>query len=248
MISASLQDVFVSFPIYSASTRSLKKRIMSASTGGRIGQDSQQRVIVEALSQVSFELQHGDRVALVGHNGAGKTTLLRVLAGIYTPNSGRVRVQGRVAPLFDTGFGMDGEATGFENIRLRALYLGFTSAQIEERMDDIAEFTELGSFLNMPMRTYSAGMQTRLAFAVSTSIDAEVLLLDEQIATGDKNFMDKAERRFEELIERSGIMVLASHSSGAVERFCNKALLLEHGRVLAFGSVAEVMRTYGARS
>ncbi len=247
MISASLEDVSVSFPVYSASTRSLKKRLMSASTGGRIGEDSQHRVIVEALSKVSFELHQGDRVALVGHNGAGKTTLLRVLAGIYTPNAGRVRVQGRVAPLFDTGFGMDIEATGLENIRLRALYLGFTNAQIEERIEEIAEFTELGSFLNMPMRTYSAGMQTRLAFAVSTSIEAEVLLLDEQIATGDKNFMDKAERRFEELIERSGIMVLASHSSSAVDRFCNKAILLEHGRVLAFGTAAEVMQAYAAR-
>ena len=244
MASIMLENVHVNFPIYNNASRSLRHRMVSASTGGRIGADGQDRVVVEALTDVSFVLSHGDRVALIGHNGAGKTTLLRVLAGIYAPWRGRVHVQGRVAPIFDVGLGIDLESTGYENIRLRGLYLGFTRAEIDAKMAEIADFTELGSFLHMPVRTYSAGMLTRLAFAVSTSIEPEILLLDEGIAAGDAAFMEKANLRLHAFIESSGIMVLASHAEPLVRMFCNKALLLEHGRVLRFGSVDEVLDAY----
>lgn len=244
MASISLQEVSVRFPIYDGVSRSLKNRIVTASTGGRISAISGQPTVVNALDSVSFTIEHGDRVALVGHNGAGKTTLLRVLAGIYIPIHGRVRRNGKVAPLFDTGFGMDPDATGYENIRLRALYLGMSKAQLAERIDEIADFAELGSFLGMPLRTYSAGMQTRLAFAVSTSIDPEILLLDEQIGAGDAAFMVKASERLERLVQRSGILVLASHSHDAVLRFCTKVILLEHGRVKFYGPVDEALAIY----
>ncbi len=239
-----LDDVHVSFPIYNSASRSLRHQIMGAGTGGRIGADRQDRVVVEALSEVSFALSHGDRVALVGHNGAGKTTLLRVIAGIYAPWRGQVDVTGRVAPLFDVSLGIDMESTGFENIRLRGLYLGLTRAQIDARAGAIADFTELGPFLNMPVRTYSAGMQARLAFAVSTSIEPEILLLDEGIAVGDAAFMGKAQQRLREFVESSGIMVLASHSDPIVRSFCNKAVLMERGRIVRFGSVDEVLSAY----
>ena len=242
-----LQNVSVSFPIYDGASRSLKKRIVAASTGGRISMVEGRPAVVNALENLTFDIEHGDRVALIGHNGAGKTTLLRVLAGIYTPVQGEVHRIGKVAPLFDTSFGMDVEATGYENIRLRALYLGMTKSQIEERIDEIAAFAELGAFMGMPLRTYSAGMRTRLAFAVSTSIDPEILLLDEQIGAGDAAFMVKASERLERLVERSGILVLASHSDDAVKRFCTKGLLLEHGRVLFYGPAEEALEAYRRR-
>jgi ABC-2 type transport system ATP-binding protein/lipopolysaccharide transport system ATP-binding protein len=247
MAAITLQEVSVSFPIYDGVSRSLKHRIVTASTGGRISAVSGQPTVVNALDGVSLSIEHGDRVALIGHNGAGKTTLLRVLAGIYIPVRGRVRRIGKVAPLFDTGFGMDPDATGYENIRLRALYLGMSKAELATRIDEIADFAELGSFLGMPLRTYSAGMQTRLAFAVSTSIDPEILLLDEQIGAGDAAFMLKASERLERLVERSGILVLASHSDEAVQRFCTKAVLLERGRLKFFGPADEALALYRQR-
>jgi ABC-type polysaccharide/polyol phosphate transport system ATPase subunit len=239
-----LEHVHVNFPIYNGFRRSLRHTLVNATTGGRILSDTGDRICIEALDDISFNLSHGDRLGLIGHNGAGKTTLLRVLAGIYIPPEGVVRVEGRVAPIFDAGLGIDLESTGYENIRLRGLYLGFTRAQMEAKAEEIAEFTELGSFLQMPVRTYSAGMQARLAFAISTSIEPEILLLDEGIAAGDAAFLQKANQRLHEFIESSGIMVLASHSDPLIRAFCNKAMLLEHGRIVGFGPVDEVLAAY----
>lgn len=247
-ISITLENVHVSFPLYDTASRSLRSQLVSSSTGGLIGSDARRRPHVEALSDLSLVLERGDRVALIGHNGAGKTTLLRVLAGIYAPTQGRVRVTGRIAPIFDIALGIDMESTGYENIKLRGLYLGLTRAQIEEKKERIADFTELGPFLDMPVRTYSMGMMTRLAFAVSTSIEPEILLLDEGIGAGDAAFMEKANRRLRDFIESAGIMVLASHSDDLVRSFCNKALLLEHGRALRFGTVDEVLEAYRSGS
>jgi ABC-2 type transport system ATP-binding protein/lipopolysaccharide transport system ATP-binding protein len=243
MAAVSLEHVTVRFPIYQGAARSLRHRLISASTGGRIGGERGQ-LCVEALTDISFKLEHGDRLALIGHNGAGKTTLLRVLAGIYTPESGTVKTEGRIAPLFDAGFGMDMDASGYDNIRLRGLYLGLTKSQVEERMPDIVEFTELGSFLEMPMRTYSAGMQARLSFAISTSIDPEILLLDEGIGAGDAAFVEKAGRRMQSFVERTGILVLASHSNELIRKFCNKGALVNKGKLLHFGPLEEVIEAY----
>jgi ABC-type polysaccharide/polyol phosphate transport system ATPase subunit len=243
MASISVENISVVFPIYDGASRSLRHHIMTASTGGRIGPESR-RISVEALSGVSFSLAHGDRVGLIGHNGAGKTTLLRVLAGIYEPVVGRVHVEGQVAPLFDAALGIDPDSTGYENIRLRGLYLGLTRREIESKMDEIAEFTELGPFLNVPLRTYSAGMQTRVAFAVSTSIDPEILLLDEAIGAGDAAFMAKAQRRMADLVSKAGILVFASHSTELVRRFCNKGIVLEHGRMIFMGSIDDALDFY----
>ena len=231
MASITLENVSVSFPVYSASTRSLKNRLIQSATGGQIRADatSQRISVVQALQNINLSLQSGDRIGLVGHNGAGKTTLLRVLGGIYEPNSGRVAVQGSTVPLFDISLGMDQESTGYENIILRGLFLGLTRQQIKARMDEIADFTGLGPFLAMPLKTYSAGMQARLAFAVATAVHADVILMDEWIAVGDADFQKIAHKRILELMERAGILVLASHDLELIRLYCNKVMRIESG-------------------
>jgi ABC-2 type transport system ATP-binding protein len=240
-----IQDVGVEFPVYHASTRSLKNRLIGRmSLGGRIRDDAGHRIRVRALEGVTLTFQHGDRVALIGANGAGKSTLLRVLAGVYEPMRGIVQSEGRVAPLFDIGLGLDPESTGYENIILRGLFLGMSRSEISARSKAIAAFTELDDYLAMPLRTYSTGMMLRLAFSVSTHAGAEILLMDEWIGAGDAAFTEKAERRLLELVEGAAILVLASHSENIVRRTCNKAVLLRQGAVAHFGGVDEVLQAY----
>jgi len=246
MPSIDLNDVSVMFPVYSAGSRSLKNALVAATTGGRIGSESK-HLVIQALDQVSMQFRDGDRVALIGHNGAGKTTLLRVLAGIYEPRVGSVRIEGRVTPMFDINLGIDPESTGYENIILRGLYLGLTRAEILARRDSVAEFTELGPFLDIPVRTYSAGMQARLAFAMATCIEPEILLLDEGIGAGDASFLEKANERLDHFIKKAGILVLASHSIDLVRRLCNRAVLMEHGRMVWAGPIEEGLAHYYQR-
>jgi len=246
MPSIELSEVSVAFPIYSAGSRSFKNAMLAKTTGGRIGSESK-HIVIQALDGVSLRLSDGDRVALIGHNGAGKTTLLRVLAGIYEPRTGWVKVEGRVTPMFDTSLGIDPESTGYENIILRGLYMGMTRAEILERRDSIATFTELGPFLDLPVRTYSAGMQARLTFAMATCIDPEILLLDEGIAAGDASFLEKANERLDQFAKRAGILVLASHTVTLVRSLCTKAILMEHGRMLWSGDIAEAFERYRER-
>jgi len=246
MPSIELNNVSVIFPVYSAGSRSLKKTLVAATTGGSIGSDAK-HIVVQALDQVSLQLHQGDRVALIGHNGAGKTTLLRVLAGIFEPRVGSVRIEGRVTPMFDVNLGIDPESSGYENIILRGLYLGLTRAEILARRDSVAEFTELGPFLDIPVRTYSAGMLARLAFAMATCIEPEILLLDEGIGAGDAGFVEKANERLDQFIRRAGILVLASHSVELVRKLCNTAVLMEHGRVLWKGDIEEGLKLYSER-
>ncbi len=239
-----VDDITIEFPLYGGSSRSLKKTLMRAGTGGRIARDAGERICVQALRNVSLAIGHGERVGLIGPNGAGKTTLRRVLAGIYEPAYGVVRLDGRTSPLFDVGLGTDPEATGYENIMLRGLLLGLDSDEIRERTEEIADFTELGAHLSLPVRTYSAGMRLRLAFAVSTCIRPEILLMDEWIGAGDARFLEKAEARMNEMIDRSSILVLASHSEALIRRLCTKAVFLDSGRVKAAGPVDAVCDAY----
>jgi ABC-2 type transport system ATP-binding protein/lipopolysaccharide transport system ATP-binding protein len=243
-----LQDVSVSFPIYHGGSRSLKKSLMFRGSGGHLATDANQRITVEALRNISMNIQAGDRVALIGSNGAGKTTLLRVIAGIYEPVSGTVTSRGRISPMFDIGLGIDQEISGYENIRLRGLILGLRPDEIEERMQDIIDFTELGDYLDIPVRTYSSGMMTRLTFAVATCFAPEILLMDEWIMAGDAGFIAKAEHRIQRFVEKASIMVLASHSQAICRRFCNRGIWMETGQVRAIGPIDEILDQYAAHT
>jgi ABC-2 type transport system ATP-binding protein/lipopolysaccharide transport system ATP-binding protein len=238
--SLTLDGVTVDFPIYSGGSRSLKKTLVSIGTGGRIERGGG-RVSVQALKDVSLQLGHGDRLGIIGHNGAGKTTLLRTMAGVYEPTLGTVEVCGRVSTIFDFALGLDFDATGYENVTLQGMLLGLSRRGIAALSDDIAAFTDLGGYLDMPIRTYSAGMLTRLAFAVATAIDPEVLLMDEWIETGDAEFFQKAEQRLRQLVERAGILVLASHNVALLRSYCTSAIWLEHGVAKMIGPVDEVL-------
>jgi lipopolysaccharide transport system ATP-binding protein len=231
-IGISAEGIVVSFPIFNAAHRSLKRTVLHATTGGRVARESESKVSVCALDRLSFHIKAGDRVGLMGHNGSGKTTLLRVLSGIYEPVYGRISVRGRVASLLDLSLGMDTEATGYENIRLRAILAGLSSADVQAKMEDIAEFSELDEYLEMPIRTYSSGMMLRLAFAVSTSVEADILLMDEWLSVGDADFSEKAARRLEDLVDRTPILVVASHDRALIARMCNRVFRLEHGTIV----------------
>ena len=244
MATIQLDNVSVDFPIFNATGRSVRLGLLDKVIGGRLSKGKKRGSSVRALDEVTISFGKGDRVGLVGHNGAGKTTLLRVLAGVYTPTSGHIRCEGRIAPLFDISLGFDLESSGYENIILRGLFLGLSKAQIEARVDDIAEFTELGNYLDMPLRTYSSGMLLRLAFAIATEIEPEIILMDEWIGVGDTQFVERAKARLDDFIQGSSIMVLASHSEELIRATCNKAILLGQGRVLAEGSVEDVFHHY----
>jgi len=243
------KNVCVDFPIYNANGRSLKKRLIQVATGGQLGADQQGRVIVRALEDLTFTLRDGDRVGLLGHNGAGKSTLLRLLSSVYEPSSGTARIYGEIGSLIDISLGTDPEATGRENIFLRGGILGLTKAQIAEKLDEIIEFSELGDFVDMPIRTYSSGMHLRLAFAVSTTIKPEILLMDEWLSVGDEGFKHKAEIRMNELVESTNILVIASHSREMVMHTCNRVLWLEHGKIKMDGDPETVTAAYfGAKA
>jgi len=239
-----LKHVSVEFPIYQGSSRSLKKVLLAHSSRGNLARDARDRINVRALNDVSFDLHSGDRFALVGPNGAGKTTLLKVLAGVFEPTRGQILSSGRVTSLLDTGVGLNPDATGHENIILRGMYMGIHPRQMATHAPAIAEFTELNDYLDMPVRTYSAGMMIRLAFAISTYIPPDILIMDEWLTAGDAQFLEKAQRRIENFVRGSSILTLASHSTELVERWCNRGILLHHGRVLSIGSIKEVISAY----
>jgi lipopolysaccharide transport system ATP-binding protein len=239
-----LTHASVEFPVFNAASRSLKNTVLRVATGGTIDRRGDGHVIVRGLEDVSLTLKDGDRLGLVGHNGAGKTTLLRVLAGIYRPTRGTAEIAGSCVSLINISLGIDPEATGKENIRLRAAMMGMPPTQLHGRYDEIAEFTGLGGFLDMPFRTYSSGMQLRLAFATSTTITPEILVMDEWLSTGDEQFKERANARLREIVYATKILILASHSKELLLANCNRILWMEHGRVRMDGPAAEVAENY----
>jgi ABC-type polysaccharide/polyol phosphate transport system ATPase subunit len=242
-----VDNVTLTFPIYGPQ-RSLRQSLFARGTGGLIQRSGKagDRIVVKALDGVSLELRNGDRLGLVGHNGAGKSTLLKVLAGIYQPVSGRVLANGRITSLLDTMPGLDGEDTGYENIMTAGLLFGMSRDEIERRVPDIEEFSELGEYLALPVRTYSSGMMARLALAVATCNEPDILLVDEGIGAGDARFAARAMRRVNEFFGRSRILVLASHAEPLVRSTCNKLALMQTGRIVALGGVDEVLARYHA--
>lgn len=230
-------NAWVEFPV----PLSKKRAITTAQTGGTI--DPTRNVVV-ALSDISLDLRDGDRLGLIGHNGAGKSTLLRLLAGAYAPTRGQVRTIGRISTLFHALPGLSIDGTGRENIVSCGLHLGMSRRQIAQRTEEIVEFSELGSYIDLPARIYSAGMMTRLGFSIATAVEPEILLLDEGLATGDAQFARKAELRLTELMARSSILVIASHSESLIASMCTRSILLEHGRIVADGRANETVDFY----
>lgn len=232
----------IEFPLYHVAARSLKKRLMARATV-RLIEDTSHRIVVSALRDLSFRISPGERVALVGGNGAGKTTLLRTLAGIYEPVAGRLAVEGSIGALIDPGAGMDPDATGRENIVLRGLFLGLSEAECARMAEQAGEFSGLGEFLDVPIRTYSAGMGVRLSFATATLMSPQVLLMDEWFLVGDADFMARATERLEALVRSAEILVIATHNMDVVQRWCTRAIRLEGGRIVADGPVEQVIAT-----
>ncbi len=248
MARLSIREVVVEFPIYNT-TKMFSTEFVSTVTGGIISRNNDSKtVLVRALDNISVEVEPGDRLGLIGPNGAGKSTLLRVMAGIYPPASGEVEIEGEVSQLFDISLGMAMDDTGYENIGNIFRYYGLFEAQIKEKIPQVSEFSELGEFLNLPIRTYSTGMLTRLSFSIATSIDPEILLLDEGLGAGDARFADKVKSRVDHLMETSSLMVLASHSDTMISDFCNKAIFLDKGKAIAHGDVEEVCKIYRDRT
>jgi lipopolysaccharide transport system ATP-binding protein len=239
-----LDNVGVDFPVYNAASMSLKNRLLSSVTGGAIDREHDGLVVVRGLQDINLRITAGERVGLIGHNGAGKTTMLRVLSGIYQPTQGEAVIQGDVVSLIDISLGIDQEATGRENIRLRSAMLGFTPEQTRERMDEIIEFSGLGDFIEMPFRTYSSGMQLRLAFAVSTTVTPQILILDEWLSTGDENFRERAEERMRRVVDSTEILILASHTRNLLATNCDRIIWLEHGKVRKDGKVGIILEEY----
>jgi ABC-type polysaccharide/polyol phosphate transport system ATPase subunit len=254
----SANAVSLDYPIYDIASRSLKQMFMlrpiasvfrgASYVGGSIATAASGTVVVRAIDQMSFEISKGERVGLIGHNGAGKTTLLRTMAGIYEPTDGSLRAVGRVMPLFNLMEGMLPDATGREFIRIRGILLGLEPHQLDGLTEEVIEFCELGSYIDMPARTYSSGMLVRLAFALTTSVTADILLFDELIGAGDARFVSKGEERLRSFVERSNIVVVASHSRAILSQWCNRLFLLEHGKLVADGSVNDILKEYDRRS
>ncbi|MGJ4932569.1 ABC transporter ATP-binding protein [Bradyrhizobium sp. HKCCYLS2038] len=238
------KNVSIELPVTSPSARSLRHLAINAASrvGGRVSKSEGSFQFVQALDDVSFTLKQGDRLGLVGHNGAGKTTLIRLLAGIYEPTRGSLRTVGRNVPMFDIGLGLDDEASGYENIRTRGLILGLSPKEIEERVPEIVEFAELGDYLEFPIRTYSSGMLLRLVFSIACSVHGDIVLMDEWIAVGDAHFRKKTHDRLQNITQRSGIVVLASHDLGLLLETCNLGLYLHGGRARAFGPLEDVLK------
>ena len=226
-----LNNISVDIPIFNSQGRSLKKTVMGLATGGKIGLTEKGKTIVRSLDKINLNIRPTERIGLVGHNGAGKSTLLRVLGKVYEPTEGTAEIVGTIGSLIDISLGIDTEATGIENIYLRAALLGIPKKVIDRDLDSIVDFSELGSFIEMPVRTYSTGMHMRLAFSVSTMISPDILLMDEWLSVGDQGFQKKAEQRLNSLIERSNVLVIASHSRQLIERCCTRAIWLEHGAI-----------------
>ncbi len=243
-IIVSLDRVSVSFPVYQIELRSLKKQLLFQGSAGKIRRGGSRKVVIEALRDVSFSLKAGDRLALIGANGAGKTTTLRTIAGIFEPIHGKVVARGRISPMFDINLGIDADLSGFDNIRIRALLLGLSPNAIERHLPEIVKFTELGEYLDMPVRTYSAGMILRLSFAVATCFKPEILLMDEWILAGDAHFMGKAEARVQGFVERASVMVLASHNLDLCSRWCTTGIWFDQGRIRDQGPIDEVIKQY----
>ena len=238
-----VNNLTIEFPIHSAHSLSLRNLVAARFVGGTFKKKENVPVLC-ALDKISFEVQPGDRIGLIGTNGSGKSTLLRALAGIYPPTSGEIKINGRISTLFGTSLGINDEMSGYENLFLNSLIFTKDYELTKEKMPEMIEFTELGDHLKLPLRTYSDGMKVRISFSSATNITPDVLLIDEIFGAGDKNFYEKSSKKIIKMIDHSNAMFLASHSDVLIKKFCNKAIHLSSGKIVKFGEVKEVLFSY----
>ena len=257
MVGITVSDITVEFPILDDKSRSLRHALVLnkisetlttiGAVGGVVTRASSGVRIVRALDRLSFALKPGDRLGLLGHNGSGKTTLLRVLSGVFEPTVGTIEIHGSAMPLMNIDEGIAPDATGLEAIRIRGYLLGLSNREIEALTEDVIDFCELGEFIDLPVRTYSTGMKIRLAFAIATAMTSDILLMDEVIGAGDAAFIERAEGRLKDFVERASIMVVATHSDAIIRQWCNKAMVLEHGMMAFIGGIEEAIKYYHAK-
>ena len=246
MVHVIAKNISLDYRIYGHGARSLRRAIVNMGSAGKIARDAKDVVKIRALNDLSFEANEGDRIGIIGNNGAGKSTLLRVLSSIYGLSGGTLSIEGHLVPLLDVSLGIQEEESGRRNIFYRGLMLGIMRREIEEKVDEIIEFTELGAYIDLPVSTYSTGMKVRLAFAISTVIRPEILLMDEWIGAGDAKFIAKAEARVNSMVDSAKIMFLASHSMPLVRNICNKAMVLSQGEMIYWGDVEGAISAYEA--
>lgn len=243
--SISLENVSLEYPVYNASALSIKKNFLIGFSGGLLKSDPNDKILtVSALNNINLKFSHGERVGLIGHNGCGKTSLLRLLSNIYYPTSGAVSISGETTSLIDINLGIDSEASGIKNLYMRAAILGIKKSNLDSVVNETVEFSGLGEFINLPFRTYSSGMQVRLAFSIATAITPEILIMDEWLTAGDHNFRAKSHKRLLNLINNTNILILASHDHDLISKVCNRVIWLEKGSVKMDGKPKDVIEEY----
>lgn len=247
MVNIELKNVSLDYPVYDYRVLSLQKTLISLASAGSISR-MHGVVRVRSVENLDLQLKAGDKLALIGGNGAGKTSLLKLIAGIYSPTLGERKVIGKITTILGTGFGLDEEATGYQNIVLGGIALGYRLQEMKDCVEDIAEFSELGEFLNMPLRTYSAGMRARLAFGIATCKQPDIVIIDEGIGAGDASFIEKANKRLESFLSDASILIIASHSESLLRRFCTKCLYMHHGKAMFLGDLEQGLKLYAANT
>ncbi len=240
MMLIELDDIGLVFHVRRHGRISLKEYIVS----GLFRRPRDNTMEVRALEGINLRVGEGDRLGIVGSNGAGKSTLLKLLAGFYPPTAGRREVRGRISSLFEISLGFESDASGWENIAYRGYLQGETPRSIRDKVKSIADFSELGEFLDMPVRYYSAGMMIRLAFSIATAVEPEILIIDEVLAAGDASFQSKARDRMRNLITRARVVVVVSHDMTAIAQLCDRAIWMDHGRIRLEGPASEVIEAY----
>lgn len=244
--SIELKDVTLDYNLYSVRAQSLRNAVLNMAVGGRLMRSGKDVTVIRALSNINLSLGEGDRLALVGHNGSGKTSLLKVLAGVYEPTAGVIDVRGKVSSMISMSIGLDPEASGLQNIRNLAMMQMMSDREIKRRLPEIIEFSELGAFVHMPFKTYSAGMMARLTFSVATQMDADILIMDEWISAGDAEFQKKAARRLTSMVDKAKIVVIATHDHNLAAAVCNRVMTMEAGVPTFLGSTAEWIESSNA--
>ena len=237
-LAISVKDLGVTYRTSFQATPTFKETIVRLGRGQRVVRE------VKALQEVSFDVQHGTVLGIIGHNGAGKSTLLRTIAGILPPNQGSVEVRGRVSTLLALGVGFNGYLTGRENVILGGLAAGLSREQVEDKFEEIAAFADLGDFIDMPMRTYSSGMYSRLAFSVAVNMDPDILLIDEALSAGDTKFKRRASAKMSEIMNTARTMLLVSHGLGTIKDLCNDCVWMDHGRLMMRGTPDDCVAAY----